>query len=138
MCGGQVIYYGFGQFVGYLIIDLNFDWWDLRCYVSDFEYVMIVVFFEFGVEVQGVFDCECIGVWVGDVKIVLIGVYVKCWVIMYGFVMNLYMDFDYFLGIVVCGLLSVMMILVEEFIGYKVEFVDVVVFCVCYFVQCFE
>lgn len=45
-----------------------------------------------------------IGVWLEDWKVGVIGIKVSCWIIMYGFVFNVFFNLEGFYRIVFCGI----------------------------------
>lgn len=80
------------------------------------------MFVEYGIEIY----CEkgYIGVWIVvsnnkfKWKICVIGVYLSCWVSMYGFVFNVNFSLDYFNNVIFCGIDDKdkdVMSMVEEF-----------------------
>jgi lipoyl(octanoyl) transferase len=97
--GGDVTYHGPGQLVGYPILPVGRA---VRTYLRNLEAVMIAVLAEYGV--QGVGSPGYAGVWVGDEKVVAIGVAIKRNVSFHGFAMNVATDLSHFTYIVPCGI----------------------------------
>lgn len=100
-CGGQVIYYGFGQIVGYLLIDLCCVGVGVCELVYCIEQILIdmLVYWNIVVEwVEGVF-----GVYVVGVKVVVLGLCVCCGCSFYGLVFNVVMDLELYYCINFCG-----------------------------------
>jgi lipoyl(octanoyl) transferase len=97
--GGDVTYHGPGQLVGYPILPVGRA---VRTYLRNLEAVMIAVLAEYGV--QGVGSPGYAGVWVGDEKVVAIGVAIKRNVSFHGFAMNVATDLSHFAYIVPCGI----------------------------------
>jgi lipoyl(octanoyl) transferase len=100
--GGDVTYHGPGQLVGYPILELH----TLRGvidYVRALEEVCVRTAADFDVEARPVEGLT--GVWVGDRKLVAIGVRVSSrGVTSHGFAFNVTTDLDHFGGIVPCGI----------------------------------
>ncbi|MEJ2185973.1 MAG: lipoyl(octanoyl) transferase LipB, partial [Gemmatimonadota bacterium] len=101
--GGDVTYHGPGQLVGYPILALEDGRQDLHRYVRDIEEVLIRTLADFTVEAGR--KPGLTGVWVGDEKIVAIGVRVsRGWVTSHGFAFNVSTNLDFFDAIVPCGI----------------------------------
>ncbi len=100
--GGDVTYHGPGQLVGYPVLKLT----GLRGvvdYVRALEEVCIRTAADFGVAARPVKGYT--GVWVGDHKLVAIGVRVSSrGVTNHGFAFNVTTDLSHFHGIVPCGI----------------------------------
>jgi len=101
--GGDVTYHGYGQIVGYPIVDLKSKGTGIRAFVSTLEEVFIRLLKEKH-DVDAGRDEEHTGVWVGDDKIVAIGLAVKRGVTMHGFAYNVSTNLDHFNYIVPCGI----------------------------------
>ena len=97
--GGDVTYHGPGQLVGYPIFWVGRR---VRDYLRSLEAVMVEVLAEYGLKSAG--SPGYAGVWVGDEKVVAIGVAVKRDVSFHGFAMNVHPDLTHFAHIVPCGL----------------------------------
>jgi len=102
--GGDVTYHGPGQIVGYPIFGLNGFGKDIRWFVYRLEkFIIELLKEEFEIDAyrdEGRFT----GVWVGDKKIMAIGIAVKRWVTMHGFAFNVNTDLSHFAWINPCGL----------------------------------
>lgn len=99
--GGDFTYHGPGQLVGYPIVKL--DGPRVVDYVRALEEVCIRAMASYGIAGERVPDFT--GVWVGDVKVVAIGVRVTAGTVtQHGFAMNVTTDLDDFTGIVPCGI----------------------------------
>lgn len=100
--GGDFTYHGPGQLVGYPIVQLA----SIRGvvdYVRALEEVCIRVAGSYGLDAGRVEGLT--GVWIGDEKLVAIGVRVSArGVTQHGFAMNVTTDLDDFSGIVPCGI----------------------------------
>jgi lipoyl(octanoyl) transferase len=100
--GGDITYHGPGQLVGYPILDLAKHRRDLGWYMRSLEEVCIGVGRDFGVSAGRLDGAP--GVWVGNAKLVALGVHVSRWVTSHGFALNVTTDLSYFDSIVPCGL----------------------------------
>ena len=100
--GGQVTYHGPGQLVGYPItrLDPSPDIWR---FVGRVEQALVDVAAAFGLEARGERG-DLTGVWVGDAKLVAIGMRVSKGVTSHGFALNCATALAYFNAIVPCGM----------------------------------
>ena len=117
--GGDVTYHGPGQLVGYPILDLAQHRRDLAWYMRSLEDVFIRVAADFGVEAVRL--AKCPGVWVGNTKLVAMGVHVSRWVTSHGFAFNVSTDLSYFDHIVPCGIRDKGVTSLEKLLGRQVE-----------------
>lgn len=105
--GGDITYHGFGQVVGYPILDLDNFKSDIHLYMRNLEEVIIRVVADFGL--KGERSEGETGVWL-DVgkpyarKICAMGVKTSKWVTMHGFALNVNTDLRYFEYIIPCGI----------------------------------
>ncbi len=105
--GGDITYHGFGQIVGYPILDLDNFKSDIHLYMRNLEEFIIRVIAEYGLRGERSV-CET-GVWL-DVgkpyarKICALGVKTSKWVTMHGFALNVNTDLRYFEYIIPCGI----------------------------------
>ena len=105
--GGDITYHGFGQIVGYPILDLDNFKSDIHLYMRNLEEVIIRVIAEYGLKVER--SVGETGVWL-DVgkpyarKICALGVKTSKWVTMHGFALNANTDLRYFEYIIPCGI----------------------------------
>ncbi|MEA1964475.1 MAG: lipoyl(octanoyl) transferase LipB [Candidatus Aerophobetes bacterium] len=100
--GGDVIYHGPGQLVGYPIIDLKSKGKDIHLYLRNLEEVIIRLLKDYGVRSKRIEGYT--GVWVGNEKIAAIGIGVKRWISFHGFCLNVNPNFSYFNMINPCGI----------------------------------
>ena len=100
--GGDVTYHGPGQLVGYPIFDLTQHRRDIAWFMRSLEEVFIGVARDFGVEVKRIKGCP--GVWVGNDKLVAMGVHISRWVTSHGFAFNVNTDLSFFEAIIPCGI----------------------------------
>lgn len=105
--GGDITYHGYGQVVGYPILDLENFFTDIHLYMRNLEEVIIKTIAEFGL--KGERSPGETGVWL-DVgkpyarKICAMGVKASRWVTLHGFALNVNTDMRYFEYIVPCGI----------------------------------
>jgi lipoyl(octanoyl) transferase len=100
--GGDITYHGPGQLVGYPIFDLTNHRRDIAWFMRSLEEVFIRVAREFGIEAGRLPGAP--GVWVGNDKLVAMGVHISRWVTSHGFAFNVNTDLRFFEWIVPCGL----------------------------------
>ncbi len=117
--GGDVTYHGPGQLVGYPILDLTQHRRDLAWYMRSLEEVFIRVARNFGIEAGRVADAT--GAWVGNDKLVAMGVHVSRWVTSHGFAFNVNTDLRYFEWIIPCGLRDKGVTSLAKLLGRAVE-----------------
>ncbi len=117
--GGDVTYHGPGQLVGYPILDLTKHRRDLAWYMRELEEVFINVAEDFGIAATRLPGCA--GVWVGDSKLVAMGVHVSRWVTSHGFAFNVNTDLSYFNCIVPCGLRTKGVTSLAKLLGRQVD-----------------
>ena len=105
--GGDITYHGFGQLIGYPVLDLDNFSSDIFLYMRNLEEVIIRVLAEYGI--KGMRSEGETGVWL-DVgkpyarKICAMGVKTSKWVTMHGFGLNVNTDLRYFDYIIPCGI----------------------------------
>jgi lipoyl(octanoyl) transferase len=99
--GGDVTYHGPGQLVGYPILDLG-PKTDVGLYLRNLEGCLIDVLADFGIPAGRLPGYT--GVWIGDRKIVAIGVKVSQGVTTHGFALNVSTDLSLFTHILACGI----------------------------------
>ncbi len=99
--GGDVTYHGPGQIVGYPIMDLRDKGRDVHRYLRRLEDVFIRLLAGRGIAGHRVRGAT--GVWVGDRKILAIGIGVRKWVTLHGFAFNVSPDLRHFQLIRPCG-----------------------------------
>lgn len=126
--GGDITYHGFGQLVGYPILDLENFFTDIHKYLRFLEEVMILVLAEYGI--QGDRSKGETGVWL-DVgtpfarKICAFGVRSSRWVTMHGFALNVHTNLGYFDHIIPCGIKGKSVTSMEVELGKKIELKEV-------------
>lgn len=118
--GGDVTYHGPGQLVGYPIFPIGRR---VRDYLRALEQVMVDTFATFGLATAG--SPGYAGVWLGDEKLVAIGVAIKRHVSFHGFAMNVHTDLARFAAIVPCGLADKGVTSLSRVLGRHVAFGEV-------------
>ena len=100
--GGDLTYHGPGQLVGYPILHLDRHGRDLHRLLRALEQVGMEVLARYGLASRR--DPRYTGVWVGEEKIMAIGVAVRKWVSYHGFALNVQPNLDHFSLIHPCGI----------------------------------
>ncbi len=105
--GGDITYHGFGQIVGYPILDLDEFFTDIGRYVRFLEEMVIRMLNDYGINGERIKGLS--GVWIGvgtprERKICAIGVHLSRWTTMHGFALNVNTDLSYFNNIIPCGI----------------------------------
>ena len=113
--GGDATYHGPGQLVAYPIINLNSRGLGVKEFVSLLEDVCIAVLGRLGVAAKRLEGKP--GVWVGEKKIVSIGLAVRHWVTYHGLAFNVNTDLSYFFKIRPCGMDSAVMTSLQQVTG---------------------
>lgn len=101
--GGDVTYHGPGQIVGYPILDLDYHGKDLNQYARRLEETFIRLLKE-EYDICAARNPGYPGVWIGNDKIIAMGIAVKRWVTMHGFAFNVNTNLEHFRFINPCGL----------------------------------
>ncbi len=111
--GGDVTYHGPGQLVGYPIFNLNQHQKSVSGFMRQLEEVFIQALSEkWGIESQR--KDGYTGAWIGNEKIVAMGVRISRWVTMHGFAMNVKPELEHFQGIIPCGIFEYGVTSLEE------------------------
>lgn len=134
--GGDITYHGPGQLVGYPILDLSRHRKDLGWYVHSLEEVFIRLAENFGVRAERIRAAR--GVWVGQAKLVALGVHISRWVTSHGFALNVSTDLRYFDGIVPCGLRGTGVTSLERLLGRRVPMEEVTPLVIKHFGEVFN
>ncbi len=122
--GGDITYHGYGQIVGYPILDLENFFTDIHKYLRLLEETMILVLAEYGI--KGERSKGETGVWL-DVgtpfvrKICAFGVRSSRWVTMHGFALNVNTNLGYFDHIIPCGIRGKAVTSMQVELGKKVD-----------------
>lgn len=118
--GGDVTYHGPGQLVGYPILPIGRM---VRSYLRNLEAVMVQVLAEYGLHGKG--SPGYAGVWVGEEKVVAIGVAIKRNVSFHGFAFNVATDLNHFSYIVPCGIQDKGVTSLSKLLGYDATLAEV-------------
>ncbi len=100
--GGDVTFHGPGQIVVYPILDLTHHGKDVHLYCRSLEEVGLRVLSDYGLSGQRAPGLT--GVWVGQEKVMAIGVGVRKWVTCHGLALNVNNDLEHFRLIHPCGI----------------------------------
>ena len=121
--GGDITYHGYGQLVGYPIINIQHYNIGLREYIYRLEQAIIHTLAEY--KVEGFRIDSATGVWVstptGEKKISAIGVKASRYVTMHGFALNINTDINYFSYINPCGFVEKGVTSLKQIIGIEVD-----------------
>lgn len=120
--GGDITYHGPGQLVGYPIFDLKEHRRDIAWYMRSLEEVFIGVAAEYGLAAARVPGLT--GVWIGNDKLVAMGVHISRWVTSHGFAFNVNPDLRYFDWIVPCGIRDKGVTSLQRLLGRTVDMQD--------------
>ncbi len=105
--GGDITYHGYGQLVGYPILDLDEFFTDIGRYIRFLEEMIIRLLADYDLKGERIKGLS--GVWLGAGspnvrKICAVGVHLSRWTTMHGFAFNINPDLNYFSHIVPCGI----------------------------------
>jgi len=105
--GGDITFHGYGQIVGYPVIDLENFYTDINRYLRTLEEIVISTLNYFKISSQR--SPGETGVWLesnspNSRKICAIGVKTSRWVTMHGFALNVDTDLRYYNYIIPCGI----------------------------------
>jgi lipoyl(octanoyl) transferase len=134
--GGDVTYHGPGQLVGYPILDLTRHRRDISWYMRSLEEVFIRTAGDFGIEAGRLPGAA--GVWVGNDKLVAMGVHLSRWVTSHGFAFNVNTDLRYFEWIVPCGLHGKGVTSLAKLVGHPAPMDQVLELVIKHFGEVFE
>jgi lipoyl(octanoyl) transferase len=134
--GGDITYHGPGQIVGYPILNLNNHGKDMKKLVWMIEEIFIQLLGEiYGLRTSR--EIQYRGVWVGDKKIVAVGVGIKRWVTMHGFAFNVNTQLEHFKWINPCGIPDKGVTSLRELLGKEVNLDRVFMYIVTYWCRVF-
>lgn len=122
--GGDITYHGYGQVVGYPILDLDEFFTDIGRYVRFLEEMVIRMLEEYDIVGERIKGLS--GVWIGKDtdnprKICAVGVHLSRWTTMHGFALNVNTDLAYFNYIVPCGIDDKAVTSMEQELGKKID-----------------
>lgn len=135
--GGDVTYHGDGQIVGYPIFNLRESKIEIKTFVRNIEEVFIRLLRD-KYNIEAGRQEKHTGVWVGNDKIVAIGLAVKRGVTMHGFAFNVNTNLDHFELIVPCGIQDKGVTSIENILGKAVDFDEANKYVMEYFTEIFR
>ncbi len=126
--GGDITYHGFGQIVGYPILDLENFFTDIHKYLRLLEETIILTIGEYGL--KGERSEGETGVWLDANtpfarKICAMGIRSSRWVTMHGFALNVNTNLGYFDHIIPCGIRGKAVASMEAELGKKIDIAEV-------------
>ena len=139
--GGDVTYHGYGQLVGYPILDIEPLGLGLKEYIDRLEQSIIDTVAEYGIVADRLAGAT--GVWLDPHganarKIAAIGVRASRWITMHGFGLNVNTDLKYFSYINPCGFVDKGVTSIEKELGTKVDFEELKVRYIKHFKRIFD
>jgi len=139
--GGDITYHGYGQIVGYPILDLDNFFNDIHKYMRSLEETIIRTLNEYGI--KGTRSNGETGVWL-DVdtpfarKICALGVRSSRWVTMHGFALNVNTNLGYFDHIIPCGIKGKAVTSMQAELGHELSIEEVQQKILKHFSEVFE
>jgi lipoyl(octanoyl) transferase len=126
--GGDITYHGFGQIVGYPLLDLDEFFTDIGRYIRFMEEMVIRTLADYGIESGRIAGQS--GVWLDweaptARKICAVGVHLSRWVTMHGFAFNINTKLDYFNNIIPCGISDKGVTSLAQELGYEIDLGEV-------------
>ena len=126
--GGDITYHGYGQVVGYPILDMDEFFTDIARYVRILEETVIRMLTAYGIEGTRIKGLS--GVWIEAEtkqarKICAVGVHLSRWTTMHGFALNVNTDLKYFEYIVPCGIDDKAVTSMQKELGREVDMEEV-------------
>jgi len=116
--GGGITYHWPGQVVCYPVLALNPGERDAPGYMAKLEEIGLKTLQEFGIKATRRRDAASyVGLWIGDKKLVSMGVRITHWITSFGFALNLEGDHSRSCYIRPCGIDGVCLTTMEEVLG---------------------
>ena len=112
--GGQITYHGPGQLMIYFLINLKRLGWGPKRLICELEGMVIELLERYGIHAQRKEGAP--GIYVNEKKIASIGLKIKRGFCYHGISLNVDMDLKPFGGIVTCGIPSLEVVQVSDFI----------------------
>ena len=112
--GGQITYHGPGQLMIYFLINLKRLGWGPKRLICELEGMVIELLERYGIHAQRKEGAP--GIYVNEKKIASIGLKIKRGFCYHGISLNVDMDLKPFDGIVTCGIPSLEVVQVSDFI----------------------
>jgi lipoyl(octanoyl) transferase len=117
--GGDVVYHGPGQLVGYPIFSLKKGGIGIVDFVWRLEEVMIRILKDYGINGQR--NERNRGVWVGKDKVGFVGIAIRGGISFHGFALNVNLDLSFFELIQPCGLKGVKATSMKALLGREIN-----------------
>lgn len=134
--GGDITYHGPGQLVGYPVFNLARHQRDIAWYMHSLEEVFIGVAADYGISARRIAGLT--GVWVGEDKLVAMGVHISRWITSHGFALNVNTSLRYFGWIVPCGIRGKGVTSLEGLLSRPLEMTEVASRVIDHFGRVFE
>ncbi|MDL2230680.1 lipoyl(octanoyl) transferase LipB, partial [Alistipes sp. OttesenSCG-928-L06] len=139
--GGDITYHGYGQLVGYPILDIETFGMGLKDYIHALEEAIIRTVADYGIVSERLDGAT--GVWLEKDttrarKIAAIGVKASRFVTMHGFALNVNTDLKYFSYINPCGFVDKGVTSLQAELGREVDFGEVKMRFVAHFKAIFN
>ncbi len=134
--GGDVIYHGPGQLVGYPIFALKREGIGIIDFVWRLEEVMIQILKDYGIIGQR--SERNRGVWVGKDKVGFVGIAVRSGISLHGFALNVNPDLSFFELIQPCGLKGVKATCMKALLEREVDHEEVKERAIIHFQEVFN
>ncbi|MGH1337314.1 MAG: lipoyl(octanoyl) transferase LipB [Aureispira sp.] len=139
--GGDITYHGYGQVVGYPILDMDEFFTDIARYVRILEETVIRMLAAYDIEGTRIKGLS--GVWIEAKterarKICAVGVHLSRWTTMHGFALNVNTDLTYFEYIVPCGIDDKAVTSMQKELGREVDMEAVKVTLKAHFAELME
>lgn len=136
--GGDITYHGFGQLVGYPLLDLERLGLGVKQYIWSIEEAIIKTIAEYNIRGERVPGAT--GVWIVTLdrkpaKICAIGIKISRYITMHGFALNVTTNLEYFRYINPCGFTDKEVTSIEKESGFKPELAEVQELFVKYFLN---
>lgn len=100
--GGRITYHGPGQLVVYFIVDIKKYSTGVKDFVSKIEDMSLELMNNFGLKASKNSDHP--GIWIGDKKIVAIGLHISGDISMHGIAINVHPNISHYRHIIPCGI----------------------------------
>ena len=134
--GGDVVYHGPGQLVGYPIFALKREGIGIVNFVWRLEEVMIRILKDYGIIGQR--NERNRGVWVGKDKVGFVGIAVRSGISLHGFALNVNPDLSFFELIQPCGLKRVKATSMKALLEKEVDYEEVKERAIIHFREVFD
>ncbi len=129
--GGDVVYHGPGQLVGYPIFALKREGIGIVNFVWRLEEVMIQILKDYGI--VGERNERNRGVWVGKDKVGFVGIAVRDGISLHGFALNVNPDLSFFELIQPCGLKGVKATSINALLSKEIDMGELKESAIVYF-----